>query len=163
MVQEKDRGESIPSRYLSEGEVRTSFSLHLSLILSKSLREIGDMHSACDGWMSSTWDMLSFSKALRCWRSLGSEWRSGQRLGRSAIRTRLGTCSLHLSTQRAVRTRWYTFPILLTRTWNLVAKANGAQGTKVSHTEIPNHPPVELLHMTGVGTHNSSPFHSHNA
>ena len=34
-------------------------SLYLNLILSK--REMGDIQSGCDGWMSSTWDMLRFS------------------------------------------------------------------------------------------------------
>jgi len=38
---------------------------------------MGDIHhSVCDRWMRSTWEMLKFSKAFRCCRSLGSEWRS---------------------------------------------------------------------------------------
>jgi len=79
-VQEKEGGESIPSGRLSEEEIRARSHCISSLILSK--REIGDIQSACEGWISSTLDMLIFSKALPCWRSLGSEWCSGQRDGR---------------------------------------------------------------------------------
>jgi len=83
-IQEKDRrGSIIPSGRLAEGEVLASSHCTCNRILSK--REIGDIHSACDEWMNSTWGMLSFSKAFRCCRGLLSVWRSGKRLGRSAI------------------------------------------------------------------------------
>jgi len=45
---------------------------------------MGDIHSVCNGWMSSSWDMLNFSWAWGCWWSLGSEMRCGQGLGRLA-------------------------------------------------------------------------------
>jgi len=61
-------------------------SLYLNRFLSK--REMGDIQSGCDKWMSSTWDTLSFSwpggVGLRCTLASGS---AGQSSGPDLVRT----------------------------------------------------------------------------